>query len=84
VHAARGRRRYERLVRQIAEIDRAALSAMMVAADRLAPSIQPRDRRNDGRSRHLTDARQTAGDARAGARGRSNGGRRHSALATVG
>jgi hypothetical protein len=38
-----GRRKYARLVREIAEADRAALSAMMTAADRLASSIQRRD-----------------------------------------
>ena len=35
-----GRRRYDRLVSQIAEGDRAALSGMMAAADRLASSIR--------------------------------------------
>ena len=35
-----GRKRYGRLVRQIADADRAALSAMMGAADRLASSIR--------------------------------------------
>lgn len=34
-----GRRKYERLVRQIAEADRAALSGIMSAADRLASSM---------------------------------------------
>jgi hypothetical protein len=35
-----GRRKYERLVRQIAEADPAALSGMMAAADRLASCIR--------------------------------------------
>ena len=35
-----GRRKYERLARQIAEADRAALSGLMAVADRLASSIQ--------------------------------------------
>jgi hypothetical protein len=38
-----GRRKYERLVRQIAEADRAALTEMIAAADRLSSSIQRSD-----------------------------------------
>jgi hypothetical protein len=38
-----GREKYERLVRQIAEADRAALSGMMAAADRLASLVRIND-----------------------------------------
>ena len=38
-----GRRKYERLVRQIAEADRAAVSGMMASADRLASLIRRSD-----------------------------------------
>jgi hypothetical protein len=38
-----GRRKYNRLVGQIGEADRAALSGLMAAADRLASSIRRSD-----------------------------------------